>query len=205
MKKSILPYRQLMTPQWIKDNAVIAGRYNLDPQYYEISATTGPYYQLALQIPLVSAGILKPNDSVSVTIILAMDTAWADGRDHDFRCGISDNTSFVGFIQVDEDNYKKYSPCRHLEAEKGNGVLVNSKDVNGHKVSSNHFSGEIKMQFKPTEQWGSCHTEHQEGYTNIANYDRSLDLTEGLFLEMYRQEPNEIYRIKYISAYVELE
>lgn len=42
-----------------------------------------------------------------------MDTALADGSEHDIRSGISDGTSFVGFIQLDKDNYRSYSPCQY--------------------------------------------------------------------------------------------
>jgi len=209
VKKSVLPYRQLMTPQWIEDNAVITGPYELNPQYFQISQTSGVNEQRALQIQLVPPGILKANDSISVTVILAMDTALADSRDHDLFYGISDSTSFVGFILVDEDNYNNLSPCRRGEGDKGDAALLNWDDSDGPTIpnvsSHDHFSGEVKMQFRPTEQWGSCHTEHAEGYTNTANYQHLLDLTSGLYLEMYRHEANEIYRIKYISVNVELD
>jgi len=143
--------------------------HNLDPQYYEIRATNRVQRQIALRIRLVPPGYLKAND-VSVTIILAMDTVLADEGDHDFRCGISDNISFVGYSIPDEDNYNSFSPCGQFEADKGNGILLNIETVSTPRISSNHYSAEIKMQFRPAEQWGSCDTEHVEGYINIANY-----------------------------------
>ena len=209
MKKSVLPYRQLMTPQWIENNAVITGPYELNPQYFQISQTSGVSLQRALQIQLVPPGILKANDSISVTVILAMDTALADSTDHDFIHGISDNTSFVGFILADKDNYNFIPPCEYREGDKGDAVLLTLDGSNGPPISDitnhEHYSGEVKMQFRPTEQWGSCHTEHIEGYTNIVNYQHLLDLTSGLYLEMYRDEVDEIYRIKYIAVDVELD
>ena len=46
-----------------------------------------------------------------------------------------------------------------------NNVLQNEvyDHTTGTKVNSRHFSSEITMQIKPNDQWGSCHTEHDEG------------------------------------------
>jgi len=77
----------------------------------------------------------------------------------------------------------------------GNGVLV----------ASRRYSSKIKLQFRPTERWGSCHTEHDEGYTSIANYQHTLDLTTGLFFEFYRVEAHEKYCIRYVLVEVDME
>jgi len=194
-----------MTPQWIEDNAVISGPYDPELQYFEISPSTGSVHQIALQIQLIPPGVLKANDSVSITIISALDTSLPETGTNDILFGVSDNTSYVGFTQVDAKAYRSLSPCLHEEGDKGNRILLNSMVTNGARVSSDQYSGEIKMQFRPAEQWGSCHTEHEEGYTNIANYQHLLDLSNGLHLEIYRYNPEGIYRIKYISASVELD
>ena len=194
-----------MTPQWIADNAVITGPYDVQPRYFEISSSTGSTHQIVLQIQLVPPGILKVNDNVSIAIIMAMDTTLGESSDHDTRLGVSDDKNFIGFVTFDTSNYGRLSPCFHAEADKGNGVLINFRETNGPLVSANQYSGEMKMQFRPAEQWGSCQTEHEEGYTNIVNYKHFLDLTNGLYLEMYRHDADETYRIKYITASVELD
>ena len=70
---------------------------------------------------------------------------------------------------------------------------------------SQHFSSEITMQIKPNGQWGSCHTEHEEGIVRIVSYQRKLDLTKGLYFQMYRHDAAEQYRIEYIAVEVHLE
>ena len=70
---------------------------------------------------------------------------------------------------------------------------------------SQHFSSEITMQIKPNDQWGSCHTEHEEGIVRIVSYQRKLDLTKGLYFQMYRHDAAEQYRIEYIAVEVHLE
>ena len=158
MKQSILPYHQLMTPEWIKNYAIITGPHALHPQYFEILPTTGVDWQRALQVQLVPPDVLAPNDSVTVTITVAMDTILADSIDNDVSLGISDGTSFVGLIFPDKFNYHELSPCRQIEAENSAGYFVNINQVNGMLVASRRYSSEAKLQIRPTERWGSCHT-----------------------------------------------
>ena len=72
-------------------------------------------------------------------------------------------------------------------------------------MSARRYSGEIKIQIRPTEKWGICHTQHDEGFTNVQNFQRALDITDGLYLEVYRQHTGEKYRVKYISVDVDLD
>ena len=73
-------------------------------------------------------------------------------------------------------------------------------------VTSRQHSSDIKMQLKPAdhEQWGSCHTEHGGGFTHVGNYRHLLDLSNGLYLEIYYNHANEKYRIKYTVVDVDL-
>ena len=194
-----------MTPRWLYDNANFTGPYALNSTYLEILPTT-IHYLRALQVQLVAPDVLTTIDSVSVTITIAMDTALPNTRDHDPTFGISDGNSFLGFIASDIGNYRDISPCIAMEGNSVNSTLQNRTISNAPLVRSRKYSSEIKLQFRPTEQWGSCHTEHNEGYTNIANYQHTLDLTNGLYLEMYhpdktdRYDRAEMYRIRYMAV-----
>ena len=192
-----------MTPDWIHSNFIITGPFTLYPQYYEIPASTVANQQ-TLQLQLISPGILSSTDGISVTITVAMDTEVAQG-DHDPRFGISDGKSFIGFQIPDKGNYNSLSPCYGDEADIVNKIFTNQKTGSGPLVVSRNYSSEIKLQIRPKERWGSCHTEHDEGYTNIANYQHKLDLSQGMYLEMYRADAGERYRIKYIKVDIELD
>ena len=201
MVQSALPYHQLMSPKWIENNAVITGPHALYPQYFEILPTTGVHYQQSLQLPLVAPNILTSTDSVTVTVTVAMDVSYASSNDHDPMIGISDGTSFIGVQAKDRIGY----PCHVLEG-KSSTVLLNPVHVNsGPTVTSRRYSSEIKIQLRPAEQWGSCHTEHDGGYTYVGNYRRLLDPSKGLKLEVYHHSPGEKYRIKYIVVDVDLD
>ena len=133
-----------------------------------------------------------------------MDTILADNGDHDLTVGVSDGLTFVGFLAHDQANYPKYSPCMHIEGNDGDNQLLSVHRVNPTPfVTSRHYSSEIKIQIRTCEKWGACHTEHDEGYTNIANYQRDLSLSKGVYLELYRGDSGEKYHIKYAKVDIE--
>ena len=192
-----------MTPNWIHDNAVIAGPHALTADYFEIPA--GIVRQRVLIIPLVPRNNVTSTDDITVTLTIALDTAFANSiADHDPIFGISDGVRFSGFIAVDRTNYATISPCRRLEGG-SNPTLTGQLDGFGPLVASRRYSGVITLQIRPNERWGSCTTEHDEGYVNIANFQNVLNPSNGLFFELYRgDDSNEMYRIKYIVARVDV-
>ena len=169
-----------------------------------LETLAGVAHQHVLQVTLVPPGVLTSDDSqrVTVTMTVAMDTTWADGRDHDPSFGISDGEKFIRFIIVDKNNFASSPPCYSTEGDNVNDILTNRvHDNSGAKPNSPRgVSSKVKIQIKPGEKWGSCHTEHAEGFVFIKNYNRNLDLTKGLFLDMYRNNAPEIYRIEYITV-----
>ena len=200
MVKTILPYHQLMTPKWIVKNAVITTPYALYSKYFEILPTTGASYQRALQFQLVAPKILKSTDSIAVTVTVAVDTSITN-VDHDLTIGISDGQSFYGFIAHEQTS----RVCDVFEGDSNTSTLKNVAQVISPTVTSKRYSSEIKIQFKPAEKWGSCHTERDEGYTFIGNYRRSFNPSNGVYFEVYHHNAAEKYRIKYIVVDVDLD
>jgi len=191
-----------MTPKWLSKYATIHGSYTYKPNYLEILAGTASHEHV-LQVQLVPPGVLTKDDCqrVTVTMTIAMDTTWADSNDHDPSFGISDGEKFIGFITVDKNNFDGSPPCYSNEGDNVNNILIGDHDTSGPRPNSPRgFSSEVKIQLKPGENWGSCHTEHAEGFVFIKNYRHNLDLTKGLFLDVYRNDAPEIYRIEYITV-----
>ena len=194
MVQTILPYHRVMSPKWIQSNAVITGPHALHPQYLEILGTSGARGQRALQVQLVAPNILTSTDNVTVSVTIAFDVSFASSNDHDPTFGISDGSSFIGVTA--HDRYQ--NPCILREGDSSTAVLRGTYRANGRTVTSRGYSSEIKIQLKPVEQWGSCHTEHDGGYTNAGSYQRLLDPSKGLQVELYRDQFHENYHIKYI-------
>ena len=158
-----------MTPDWLYKHSTITKPFTVQPKYLEILAGTA--HERLIQAELIAPNILTATDSVVVTLTIAMDTVLADSADHDPTFGISDGTSFVGFVVVDKNNYKSDVPCYNQEGDIKDDILQNLiYDPTGVKVNSRHYSSVVIMQIKPNDQWGSCHTEHDEGYVNINSF-----------------------------------
>ena len=193
-----------MTSDWLYKHSSITKLFTVYPKYLEISSGTSD--ERLIQVELIAPNILTATDSVVVTLTIAMDTILANG-DHDPIFGLSDGNSFVGFQVVDKGNYGDHTPCYNIEGDITQTSFNNRvRDITGIKVSSQRYSSEITMQLKPNDQWGSCHTEHDEGLVNIVNYQRKLDITKGLYLQMYRDnDAGEKYRIKYIVVNIHLD
>ena len=170
--------------------------------YFEILPTTGVGRQRALQVQLVAPNILTSADSVTVTLTVAVDVSYASSNDHDPIIGVSDGKYFI--VILANDRYAR--PCYQFEGDSDTDVLQNTYYVEGPTVTSGRYSSEIKIQIRPVEQWGSCHTEHNEGYTSTSHYQRLLDQSKGLYFEFYHgNDANEKYHIKYIVADVDLD
>ena len=191
-----------MTPKWIDKNAIMTVSHALYPEYFEILPTTGVANQRALKIQLVVPQLLKSTDSVTVSLNVAMDVSYASNNDHDPNIGISDGKYFIGFHPTDSSTH----PCIIVEGDISTTVFSLTNYNNGPAVGSTaRYSSEIKIQLKPAEQWGSCHTEHDGGYTNGGNYQHLLDPSNGLYFEIYYNHANEKYRIKYIVVDIDLD
>ena len=192
-----------MTPDWLLKHSTITRPFVVQPKYLELLARKAN--ERLIQAELIAPNILTATDNVVVTLTVAMDTALADSGDHDPIFGISDGTSFIGFQAMDKSNFGDHTPCVYIEGDATSSTLdVQNRDVTGTLVKSRLFSSEITIQIKPNSQWGSCHTEHDEGLVNIVNYQRKLNFTKGLYLQMYRDDDaSEKYRIKYITVNID--
>ena len=152
-----------MTPDWLYKYSTVTKPFTVQPKYLEILAGKNLYERL-IQAELIAPNILTTTDNAVVTLTIAMDTALADSGDHDPIFGISDGMSFVGFRAIDKDRYATQVPCNSWEGDIIGNILQNNVyDLTGVKVHSRYYSSVIKIQIKPNDQWGSCHTEHDEG------------------------------------------
>ena len=194
MVQTVLPYHRIMTPSYLQRHATITGLYVLTPQYLEISPITGAYLQHAFTIKLVAPDTLTNADCVGITVTVAFDTALT-ASDHDPYIGISDGINFNGFGVGDDNLYT-------APIDGKSGKILTNKASAGTTINAPKYPAEIKMQFKPSENWGSA---YDNSLTTIGNYQNTLDLTKGLYLEMYRDHVHEKYHIRYITVDVSLD
>ena len=193
-----------MTPYWLSKHAEISGSYSVHPDHIEIS-TGGVTLGRLIRVQLAPPRNLSKEDDVTVTITVAMDTVYAHTVHHDPYFGINDGENFVSFRTLSSNFYSSYPPCVYTEAMSTVDRLtsrVTSHSGVPRPTVVKSYSSEVKMHIKPTEKWGSCHTEHDEGHIVIAQYSYKLDITKGLYFDMYRDNTSETYRIVYILVKV---
>ena len=117
------------------------------------------------------------------------------------RIGISDGSSFIGVYVPD----RHFNPCLIRDGDSSTAVLSGINGISGSAVTSKRYTSEVKIQLRPAEQWGSCHTEHDGGYNHAGSYQHLLDPNKGLHLEIYRGNASEKYRIKYIVVDINMD
>ena len=194
-----------MSPQWIVHNADITGKYSMYLDYFVIEPTTGGKYQRALEVKVVDRDVLASDDDIMVTVTIAMNAT--DLPDHDPVFGITDKEHFVGFKASDPKNYALNSPCSGIQGDVVGGVLTNveQQPVKLPIQYTKRYSSEIKVHIKPTEFWGSCHTEVNNGLVTVASYGKFMDLNQALYFQFYHNDAAEKYRIEYIIVEVKKE
>ena len=195
-----------MTPYWLSKHAEIFGSYTVRPDYIDLLASTNSYsYERLIRVQLFAPDTLSNKDDITVTITVAMDPYWADTYNIDPIFGISDGEQFVGFFTRGHNVYSSTPPCYRMEGpvyDNGRSSFGGYTDGATRAIGASSYSSEVKMQIKPTEKWGSCHTEHNEGHIAIAHYIRKLNVSKGIYFDMYRESYNDIYRIEYIKVEV---
>ena len=119
---------------------------------------------------LVACIILTSTDSVTVTVTVAVDVSYASSNDRDPSIGISDGLSFICAFEADRQS----NPCDIRDGNSNTAIITQINCIIGLTATSQQYSSEIKILLKPAEQWDSCYTEHDGGYTNVGNYQRLL-------------------------------
>ena len=104
---------------------------------------------------------------------VAVDASYASSNDHDPTIEISDGLSFIGAY------YILMEAILHAGLQMGTArtaVLTSINYVRGPTLLvSSVIPVKLRLQFKPAEQWCSCHTEHNgDNVISAMNYQRLL-------------------------------
>ena len=187
-----------MTPSWLETHAsyINSARSSTDEQ---LTFEPGHLSNAALlKVPIIPAGILT-DSSLTLKIVLSLDEDIGKKEDSDPSLGVSDGESFVGFEMVDETNYGLYSPCFGVEGASGNS-LTEVKYINEYSPSLDTYTGQFVITLKLNERWGLCSLEQDKGFENKVEYNKRLQLSNGLTLEVYKHNGDERVGIKFFEV-----
>jgi len=158
---------------------------------------------LLLKVPLVAAADLTDETPLTVKITMANDASIPQSEDSDIRYGLSDGTNFIGFAMYDLWNYmhQDVAPCFGVEATSG-ASLNNTQAlaINFPRPREKFYPDHFVFTLKLDKSWGWCFTPHDGGFTKTAEYSKRLKLSQGLSLEVYKDNHHERVGIKYIKV-----
>ena len=194
-----------MTPSWLEAHASYISSYR-SRTTEQLTFNAGSVKNAALlKVPMIPANVLQNSTMLTVKIVVSNDVNIGQNEDSDIRYGVSDGISFVGFETVDIANYNSIAPCFGIEGSSGT-ILTGRTPINNFSPikSDTYYPGQLVFTLKldALESWGSCYTLHDGGFVNTDGYNKSLNLSNGLTLEVYRDDKGERYGIKFIEVTV---
>ena len=161
---------------------------------------------LLLRIPLVKAGILKDGTPLTVEITVANDVSIGQSIDSDPSYGVSDGTSFIGILTVDQKQYcctNYFYPCHGVQGTSGDTFTNKTVfDKTSTSQVAKFYPDQFVFTFKLERSWGSCFTAQGGGFTKMVHYTRQLLPSQGLSLEVYKMHKSEKVGIKYMEVTV---
>ena len=196
-----LLYHKLMTPKWIQDHAAISGLLSATNAVMRFKPPVN--HARLLRIPIFQRGQV-PEEDIVVYIKLYLHSP-KPSTDSDPVFGISDGRILNSIVVSDSGNYPN-NACWFHTAGSGpiriNPSISGSGTCGGIPITYTTYPNEVTLTFYPSEQLGTFHITPDGGYTTVGSFTKKLDLTQGLFFEMYGHNQAEEYRLQYIQIEV---
>ncbi|XP_068702855.1 uncharacterized protein [Montipora foliosa] len=204
-------YHQSMTPSYIRQHATFISSTQTSPNSAEEITfhTNSRSRDLLLKIPLFPEGQFGRSAPLTVQMTVANNVELSTGRDSDIKYGLSDGHNFVGFMLPDTTNYNNHAPCYGVEGKPGSNLNPQrtiQKSSPTVPSSERFYPGQFELTFKVNEGRAYCYTAHVGGYVKDTSYTRTLDISKGLALEVYKDDDRgEKYGIRLIKLSIILE
>ena len=129
-----------------------------------------------------------------MTVTVGLENGVRVSGDSDPKFFISDGERGIGF------DLRDGAPrCQGIQARMGD-VMSSSTFFNSAPAQSNILSERYIFTISPSQLWGSCHFGSDSGLVSPVSFTQYIDLSQGLWLEMYREDANEQYIINYINV-----
>ena len=198
-KSTYVPFYQVYTPRTLHDKAEFYESYTISNTAITWTSS-GSSYGRIFKLPLVPKGIFTTDYAdITVKITLGRDSTVRNSRDSDPKFILSDgydNLRYgMGFELRDENSGPH---CRGIQGRVGTTLSLRTVAV-GTSSSTTALPEQFTMVINPSERWGTCYHGSDAGVISLASYTCPyLALTNGLYLEMYREGTTEHYALNYV-------
>ena len=196
-KTTYVPFYRVYTPRTLRAKANFFQTYSSTTTALTFSSG-GSLYGRIFKLPLLPKGVFSNNYAdVTVKITVGLDNTVRTSRDSDPKFILSDGYDSrygMGFELRDENG----PHCRGIQGRVGT-TLNYRTTFTGASSSTSTLPEEFTMIINPSERWGTCYHASDTGVISLTSYtSSSLLLSNGLYLEMYREGTNEHYVLNYI-------
>ena len=149
-------------------------------------------------VPLIQPAVTTANANLVIKMNVGLETTFGAG-DSDPSFVISDGSRFIGMLTLDKNNYKTFAPCLGIEGARGPTMSHRRTDAYLPKPSESYYPGRFEIQLSLSDRWGTCFVPLDGGFSREMIYQNKLNPGNGLFLEIYGDEPKDKEGIKYIE------
>ena len=186
-----------MTPQCLEDHAGLSQLIAATPENLHFKVNQAG--ARLIKVPLFQKGEL-PTDDIIVTITVHLEDP--PTSDSDFLPAICDGIVCNGVFISDTGNYPN-GACNYVTIESGvTFTTILSTGRCGAPITYQQFPNTATLTFYPMNKWGSFSIPSSGGYTTAIRFTRQLDLTKGLYLEVYGGDANEEYKLMFMEVKV---
>ena len=152
-----------------------------------IHVSSGSSNQRLIEVPI---GCVSPDTNIVITVGLPP-AHYNTNNDRDPRVGITaQKGTAYSFKLHDVNNYPKWTPCKVEYADRDN-VLVSEGTL---------FPATFKLTINPIHKYAVCETAQDGGYINTGKFNRDLDHTGPLYLQVKRDDSYEEYLFHYFQV-----
>ena len=192
-KITIIPFYKVYTPTDIVNKADFIALHSNNATALVFPSGLSSSSRL-LRLPLLQRNLLPFDADIVVEVTVGLDSGIRSG-DSDPKFFISDGSDGIGFEMREEADR-----CRGMEAIMGSAYTSLVNVLPGASHDSTILPEQFVLTIKPSQKWGSCYNSVDSGVISPVSYTRTINLDQGLWLEVYREGSHEQYVFNYIKV-----
>lgn len=203
-------FHRLMLPKWLRESRSVEWNSGaLDEGESDelklVIKQDSSDWETIFRILLIPKGELADEADITVKMKIGVVLPEPQQPRDPMSYMISDGDKSYGIQLLDPNNdYNTLGPYRAVEGDSARNKLNNPNvDVaTTVRSSSRNNPDQFELAFKPSESFGSAYCAIDDGHKITALYSDVLELSKGLWFELYRFKSTERYTINYIEITV---
>lgn len=205
-----LLFHRLMLPAWLRENRAVKWNSGAldEGESNELQLVIKPDsidWENIFRILLIPKGELADEADITVKMKVGVVLPEPQQQRDPMSYMISDGHKAFGIQLLDPNHdYATKGPYMAVEGTSARNQLTDPKvnDVSIDPTTSHNNPDQFELTFKPSETFGSAYCAIDEGSKITAMYSDVLELSKGLWFELYRFKSKERYTINYIEITV---